>query len=68
MTVLRLLVATLKDILTDYSIYIVLILAIVLLTSCTSMRCTTDTTCERELDKNKTFKLIRTIITQGSSR
>lgn len=44
------------------------ILVLFLLQSCTSMTCTTDTTCERELDSKKTFKLIRTIISQGTSR
>ena len=68
MSVLRLLLATLKDFLVDYGIYIVLVLSILLLTSCTSLRCTSDDECSKVYDKNKTFKLIRTIITQGTSR
>ena len=55
------------DFILDYGVYIVLIAVIVLLTSCTSVRCTSDS-CDKYIDKSKTFKLIRTIITQGTSR
>ena len=37
------------------------------LTNCTSMQCTTDDVCEKVHDKKKTFKLLRSIISNGAS-
>ena len=68
MWVFKLLYNALLDFILDYGVYIVLVLCILVLASCTSVRCTSDDECSKVYDKNKTFKLIRTIITQGTSR
>ena len=67
MHIFKLLYNALLDFILDYGIYILLILVILLATSCTSVRCTPDS-CDKYMDRSKTFKLIRTIITQGTSR
>ena len=36
-------------------------------TSCTTINCTSDVDCEKSVDKKKTFKILRSIISNGVS-
>ena len=60
MHIFKLLYNALLDFILDYGIYIVLVVSILILTSCTSVRCTPNDECSKVYDKSKTFKLIRT--------
>lgn len=40
---------------------------LLMLTNCTSIRCTSDVDCEKTVDKKKTFKILRSIISNGVS-
>jgi len=44
-----------------------IIILSLMLTSCTTMHCTSDVDCEKTVDKKKTFKVLRSIISNGIS-